>query len=188
MMKSFFSYFFSVISTFLYNSLITYIPCNLLRIIYLKLCRVKIGKRTWIDMRVRLEGFDNISIGDYCHINSESFIRAIAPIKIGNCVSISYGVKVFAASHDINSPDFVGDHKPIVIEDYCWLGLNSVILGGAKIGKGAVVAAGAVVTKDVPTCNIAGGIPAKIIGTRQCQEFTYKPLIENKGYKFIRLK
>ena len=60
--------------------------------------------------------------------------------------------------------------------------------GGVKIGKGAIVAAGAVVTKDVLPYQIVGGVPAKPIGERDCKEFVYKPMSENRGYKKIRLK
>jgi len=187
-MRRILSYFYHVISGYLFNSIITYFPSNYLRILFLKMCGLKIGKHSWIDMRVRIEGTENVTIGNYCHINSEAFIRALAPITIGDCVSVSYGVKIFAASHDINTSEFKGVHRPIVIHDYSWCGVNSVILGGAIIGRGAVVAAGAVVTKDVPDYAIVGGVPAKIIGERQCKEYSYRPLSENKRYKSIRLK
>ncbi|MFK1641101.1 DapH/DapD/GlmU-related protein [Bacteroides fragilis] len=56
--------------------------------------------------------------------------------------------------------------KPVVIEDRVWIGPNAIILHSVTIGEGAVVAAGAVVTKDVPPFSIVGGIPAKVIGSR----------------------
>jgi len=68
--------------------------------------------------------------------------------------------------HDIQKPHFPGIYEKIKIEDYAWLGVNSVVLKGVTIGKGAVVAAGAVVTKDVPPYTVVGGVPAKPIGTR----------------------
>ena len=181
-------YYYYVITSFLFNSVITYIPGNFFRIFVLKRLRMKVGTHTWIDMRTKIDGPEKIMIGSYCHVNSDVHIRALAPVSIGDCVSISYGVKIFAASHDVNTPDFRGQHRSISIGDYVWLGVNSIVLGGVKIGRGAVVAAGAVVTKDVPDYAIVGGVPARIIGERQCREFIYKPLIENKGYRTIRLK
>ena len=87
-------------------------------------------------------------------------------IEIGNNVSISHGVKLITGGHNIRHRNFPGIYEKIKIEDYAWLGVNCVILKGITIGKGAVVAAGAVVTKDVPEYTIVGGIPAKPIGKR----------------------
>lgn len=79
------------------------------------------------------------------------------------------------AKHDVNSPRFEALYEPITIEDWAWLATNAVILGGVTVGEGAVVAAGAVVTKDVQAYAIAGGNPAVIIGQRKKQSFDYMP-------------
>lgn len=73
----------------------------------------------------------------------------------------------------MDSRTFEGEHLPIIIGDYVWVGVNATILKGVKIGDGAVVAAGAVVVEDVPPYTIVGGVPAKIIGQRP-SEFSYK--------------
>ena len=75
--------------------------------------------------------------------------------------------------HDVQHRNFPGIYEKIKIEDYAWLGVNCVVLKGITIGKGAVVAAGAVVTKDVPEYTIVGGIPAKPIGKRT-KDLDYK--------------
>ena len=87
-------------------------------------------------------------------------------ITIGDNVSISHNVSIVTGGHDLNSRDFVGVFKPIEISNYVWIGLNVTILQGITIGKGAVVAAGSVVTKDIPSYAIVAGVPAKIIGER----------------------
>jgi acetyltransferase-like isoleucine patch superfamily enzyme len=69
-------------------------------------------------------------------------------------------------SHDYKSRNFQGIFKPIVIEDYAWVGVGATILQGVTIGKGAVVCAGAVVTKDVPPYAVVAGVPAQTIDTR----------------------
>lgn len=93
-MINFLYYYYHVISGFLFNSVITYLPGNFFRILFLKMCRIDIQKHTWIDMRTKIDLPENIKIGNFCHINSETHIRALAPVTIGDCVSISYGVKI----------------------------------------------------------------------------------------------
>ena len=69
-------------------------------------------------------------------------------------------------SHDINSHDFSAKGGAIEIGDYCFIGVNATVLHSVKIGKGSVVCAGAVVTKDVPEYSVVAGVPAKVIGAR----------------------
>ena len=80
--------------------------------------------------------------------------------------TISFNVCIISGGHKVNSRTFEGEHLPIIIGDYVWVGVNATILKGVKIGDGAVVAAGAVVVEDVPPYTIVGGVPAKIIGQR----------------------
>ena len=94
-------------------------------------------------------------------------------LKIGENVNISSDVKFYTLQHDYNSPDFKAVGAPIEIGDYAWISVRAIILPGVTIGKGAVVAAGAVVTKDVPEYAIVGGIPAKVIGERN-KELNYR--------------
>ena len=89
-----------------------------------------------------------------------------APVRIGNNVLIGPGVCVCTATHDIN-PDKRkqgGSHAlPITIEDDCWIGANVTILPGVRIGSGTVIAAGAVVSRNIAGGVLAGGVPAKVI-------------------------
>lgn len=88
-------------------------------------------------------------------------------IKIGHDTNISSHVKLITGSHDIDSPDFKADFLPIYIGHHVWIGTGAIILQGVKIGDGAIVAAGAVVTKDVEPWTVVGGVPAQIINTRK---------------------
>ena len=81
-------------------------------------------------------------------------------------VSISHYVRIVTGSHDVQSSHFDYKGAPVVIHDFAWVGIGAMILQGVTIGKGAVVCAGAVVTKDVPDFAIVAGIPAKVVGTR----------------------
>jgi acetyltransferase-like isoleucine patch superfamily enzyme len=85
-------------------------------------------------------------------------------ITIGESVAIAPGVKIISRNHNIYDVWEYAEVKPIIIEDFCWLGANSVILPGVHLGKHTIVGAGAVVTKSFPEgyC-IIGGVPAKIL-------------------------
>ena len=93
-------------------------------------------------------------------------------MKIGNNVLIGYGAKILSANHHIpenHGVIFSSGHDvgPVIIEDGAWIGANAIVLPGVRIGTGAVVAASAVVTKDVEAFSIVGGVPAKIIRRRE---------------------
>lgn len=87
-------------------------------------------------------------------------------LTIGDNVNVSEGVLVFSLHHDISSPDFAASGGPVIISDHVFIGARAIILPGVQIGRGAVVAAGAVVTRDVAPLSIVGGVPAREIGIR----------------------
>jgi len=96
------------------------------------------------------------------YINNNTTIDCFDSITIGNGVAISKGVTIRDSdNHSINGNQAI--HAPIVIEDDVWIGLNVTVLKGVCIGSGSVVAAGAVVTRDVPKNTLVGGVPAKVI-------------------------
>lgn len=113
-----------------------------------------------------------LQVGNHSNIGAYSYIGCSGGIKIGNYVLISPRVSMFAENHNfeqlsIKIRDQGVTRKSIIIEDDCWLASNCTILAGVHVGTGAVVAAGAVVTKDVPSYAIVGGVPASIIGWRK---------------------
>ena len=133
----------------------------------------------------RLRGYiplDNIDIGDYSYGDvNVLWIDGVSRIKIGSFCSIAPDVHfIIGADHEIKSlstypfkvritgeEQFEAKSKGnIVIDDDVWIGYGSKILSGVHVGQGAVIAAGAVVSKDVPPYAIVGGVPAKVIRTR----------------------
>lgn len=114
-----------------------------------------------------------ISIGKYCNINKSCVLDGRGGVTIGNCVDIAQEVNIWTEQHDYNDPNFISMEAPVVIEDYVWIASRATILPGITIGRGAVVACGAVVTKDVAPLSIVAGVPAKQIGKRD-DNFNYK--------------
>ena len=106
----------------------------------------------------------NIHIGDNVFINSGCKMQDQGGIFIGDDVLIGHNACLLTLNHDAD-PDFRADMhpEPIHIENKAWLGSNVTVLPGVRIGEGAIVAAGAVVTKDVEAGSIVGGVPAKFI-------------------------
>ena len=98
-------------------------------------------------------------------------LQCIGGITIGNRVMIAHGSQIVSAGHRVpgagESMRFSGlDVAPIVIEDDAWIGGGAIVLPGVTIGRGAVIAAGAVVTKDVERYSIVAGVPGVVIGSR----------------------
>jgi acetyltransferase-like isoleucine patch superfamily enzyme len=163
-------HFFTI---FLMNKIVANIPFWQLRKLYYKLLGIEIGKHTEINMNLSVLSPQNIIIGKSTHINRGCFIDARGGCSIGDSVSISHNVSIVSGGHNLNSSSFNCFHAPIEIGDYVWIGINAVVLKGVRIGKGAVIAAGAVVTKDVEEFTIVAGVPARKIGLRS-KDLDYK--------------
>jgi acetyltransferase-like isoleucine patch superfamily enzyme len=132
----------------------------------MKLIGMSIGKDSFISKNTYFMVPQSFTIGDYCHVNRDCILDARGGLRIGNSVSVSHRVNIMTGSHSVNSSMFRTKYLPIIIEDYVWLGVGCTILQNVRIGKGAVVCAGAVVTRDVAPYDIVAGVPAKVIGKR----------------------
>ena len=113
----------------------------------------------------------NVSVGDNVFINSQCYFEAMAPIVIGNNVLLGYGTALLTTNHNFKKPKLLIREqgiasKAITIQDDVWIGARATILPGVTIGQGSVIAAGAVVTKNVEPYSIVGGIPARFIKKR----------------------
>lgn len=108
----------------------------------------------------------DVVIGDHTRIGLHNTI--IGPVDIGNHVNLAQGITVTALNHNFSDTNKRIDEQgvstnPVTIEDDVWVGANAVILPGVTIGEHCVVAAGAIVTKDVPPHSLVAGVPAKVI-------------------------
>ena len=113
-------------------------------------------------------------------IGAKSFIGKVQialhdKVKIGNNVCINDGVILLTASHDLKDPLWQHVKGPITIDDYAWIATNSIILPGVHIGMGAVVGAGAVVSKNVAPYAIVAGNPAQPLGKKREENLQYNP-------------
>jgi len=108
----------------------------------------------------------DVIIGDHTRIGLHNTV--IGPVTIGNHVNLAQGITVTALNHNFENVELRIDEQgvsttPVTIADDVWIGANAVVLPGVSIGSHSVVAAGAVVTKDVPAHTLVAGVPAKII-------------------------
>ena len=130
-------------------------------------------RRFWLGRKSVVESYccinnavGDVTIGDQTRIGIHCTV--IGPVCIGNNVNLAQGITVTALNHNFKDATRRIDEqgistKPVVISDDVWIGANAVILPGVTIGRHVVVAAGAVVTKDVPDNCVVGGVPAKVI-------------------------
>lgn len=141
---------------------------------------ITLGDHCRVYGRLQTQGSGVIHIGNHCCIYTSSVIGSVNSIKIGDCAIISNHVHIYDNNNHPTDPQvrwqmcldgFEGDawrwvhseSAPIVIEDNVWIGEYATILKGVTIGKGAVVASHAVVTKDVPPYTIVAGNPARVV-------------------------
>jgi putative colanic acid biosynthesis acetyltransferase WcaF len=107
-----------------------------------------------------------LSIDEYSSIGDGAWVYALDKITIGRNVCIGEDVRLITGSHDITTPSFDLITKPITIKNNVWVATAAMILPGVTIGEGAVIAAGAVGTKDVEQWTVVGGNPARFIKKR----------------------
>ena len=129
--------------------------------------RFSLGRRSVVESYCCLNNaVGDVVIGDHTRIGIHCTV--IGPVTIGSHVNLAQGITVTALNHNFSDPSLRIDEqgvstKAVVIGDDVWIGANAVILPGVTIGSHVVVAAGAVVTKDVPANTLVGGVPAKVI-------------------------
>ena len=152
---------------FVYNQVVGQLPIRSLRKLYLCGWLGKLGAGTGVQMGCRFLNGRKIHLGDRNVINFGClFDGRKFHIRTGCDVTIGPNAAILTLGHDPQSPDFADRGGDVVIGDRAWIGYGALILPGIKIGEGAVVGAGSVVTKDVQPFEIVAGNPARKIGER----------------------
>jgi maltose O-acetyltransferase len=133
------------------------------RALLLRQLGVRIGSGSVIDGGGYIYG-RNLVIGRHCFVNRRCYFDLTADVTLGDAVEVGHGVTFITASHAIGprrrrAGPVTG--QPIVVGDGAWIGANATLLPGVRVGRGAVVAAGALVIQDVPDDTIVGGVPAR---------------------------
>jgi acetyltransferase-like isoleucine patch superfamily enzyme len=162
------------LGTYLTNEVIGHIPSFALRHLWYKRyvgLEIEEGARIHLHCflwhygpgQVRRAG---ARIGAGSWINRGCCLDLRGGINVGEDVSISPEVMILTSAHDPNHPKFALTEAPVVVEDNVWIGSRATVMPGVTVGRGAIVAAGAVVTRDVEPMTIVGGVPARPIGVR----------------------
>lgn len=147
----------------LFNKIRCWYVCSVLEIMQKNL-------NNYFEHNIYIGDTTKVKIGEHCHINENVFIQGA---NIGSHVMIAPNVVILNSTHNyenINIPMIMqGGEENLnsTIEDDVWIGRNAVIMPNITLGKGSVIASGAVVTKDVESFSIVAGIPAKIIKRRK---------------------
>jgi len=155
-------------------------PSKPIRAFLAKLILDECGDNVWIENGVYIGDGSNRKLGNNSGLGKNASIPKYT--YIGDNVMMGPDVLIITRNHefkDLSVPmnrQGMKKHEPVIIEDDVWIGARVIILPGVRIGKGSIIGAGAVVTKDVEPYTIVGGVPARVIGSRK-----EKAQEENKG-------
>lgn len=157
------------------NNIISHFPSHSVRKAVLRLMGASLAKNVAIYGGNEYRNPKGLKVGKGSALGHRAILDARRGLNIGENVCFGTEVMIWSLHHDYDDVNFKVVGAPVNIGNYVWLGSRCVILPGVTIGEGAVIAAGAVVTKDVEPYAIFGGVPAKRIGTRENKEYDYAP-------------
>jgi len=169
------------IKYFFVNSFILRLPSRRIRIFFLKRLLLKFGDGVSFLRFVEIRNPKNIVVGNHSVINQKVLLDGRGgKLIIGDNVDIAQETNIWTLGHEPNSDYHAAKGGNVVIEDYVWIASRVTILPGVRIGRGVVVAANSVVTKDIPPMSIVAGVPAKVIAQRESKllyTLNYKPFL-----------
>ncbi len=142
------------------------VPSHALRNYFYRRSGVTLPHSSSLHGRATIYAPEGIVVGQNCTIGDNCILDGRAGITFGDNVNVGAHVAIYTREHDVDSPDFAEVGAPVRIGSYAWLASHSVILPGVTVGEGAVVAAGAVVSRNVAPYTLVGGNPAQVIRER----------------------
>jgi acetyltransferase-like isoleucine patch superfamily enzyme len=161
---------------FIWHACVSGLPSYRLRLAYFAWAlRNSCRRPVALHRHLRLFCVGGVSIGEGTTINRRATLDGRGGLQIGSNVSVSEGVKLLTATHDVQSPRFELLLRPVRVADWVWIGVDAIVLPGVSIGEGAVVGAGSVVTRDVEPYTVVAGNPATVRAVR-ARDLNYSPL------------
>ncbi len=165
---------------YLTNHLVAHLPSFTLRRLWYRRLGIEIGERSGIHMGCYLWFYgpgqvarDGVRIGRHSRVNRDCTLDIRGPLWIGDNVSISPEVTILTTQHAWRKPGFDLETRPVVVEDHAWIGMRATLLPGTRVGRGAVIAAGAVAHGDIPALSVVAGVPARVVGQRPPEALHY---------------
>ena len=167
------------------NSFLSTMPSKNIRFYGLKWLGMKVGNNVKFYQGFHIRQPERITIEDGVSIGPKVLLDGRKGLKIGKSAVIAYEAIIWTLNHDYTDENFCVKGAAVEIGAYSWICSRSIILPGIKIGEGAVVASGAVVTKEGPPYSIVGGVPAKIIGQRPRKQWNFGYKKKNDTMHFV---
>jgi acetyltransferase-like isoleucine patch superfamily enzyme len=165
---------YSTVAQYAFNNIVTHIPIRRLRLAFFALHVGECGADVTLLLGVQFRDGWNVAIGNRVVLNRNVLLDGRGGrLQIADDVDIGQETNIWTLEHDVHSDTHATTGGNVSIEDHAWVSSRVTILPGTRVGRGAVVATGAVVTKDVPSLAIVGGVPAKVIGQRR-NALTYR--------------
>lgn len=130
-------------------------------------CGYRIARSATLQGGVRFFHVGRLQVGEGTLVNRGVYLDNRGGITIGRQVSIAHDSRIYTMGHDVHDAQFVTKAQPVQIDDYAVVFAGAMLMPGVHLGRGAVVMAGSVVTRDVPAMRIVGGNPAREIGERR---------------------
>jgi len=155
------------------TTLLSFVPSRVFRIVLLRAWGAEVSWRVALHHGLQVRAARRLKVGRDVFIAEGVVLDARGGLEIGPHTSVNTGVQMWTAQHDWRSPDFDYVAAPVRIGHHCWISARAILLPGVTVGDGAVVAAGAVVTKDVPPWTLVGGNPARVLRERP-QDLDYE--------------
>lgn len=165
-----------------FNHFINKVPFFAIRHAFFRFLGGTLGEGSSLFLGVTVVNPANIKIGANTIVNRNVMLDGRrCPLVIGANVDIAEEVRIWTMEHDVHSDVHAPVGRPVTIEDYVWIASRATILPGVHLGRGSVVASGAVVRKDVQSLQIVGGVPARVLGPRKSglsYRLNYQPWFE----------
>lgn len=162
------------VATMFYNGCVTNFPSHHVRLAYLRLLGAKVGRESAVFRGCTVLGAEHLVIGEAAVISFRCELDARGGLTIGDCVVVASDTQFISSGGAAYDGRGENDAAPIVVGDHVWIASRALVMPGVTIGRGVVVAAMAVVDKDIPDLEMVGGVPAQRIGTRR-STLTYRP-------------